>query len=82
MKQKILIVACIVLACLAGYFGHKTYQLIELIKHGPPIHKIVIEGAGIKAHVDEKDTWGTVAKALALFLGGYAGIKLINKYIK
>ena len=44
--------------------------------------KAEIEVAGISAHVDKEDNWGTIGMVVVLVLSVYLGIRLINKYIK
>jgi hypothetical protein len=41
-----------------------------------------VSALGIAIQISENDSWKTVGMMLTTFLGLFAGIKIINKYIK
>ena len=47
-----------------------------------PDKKASVEVRGVKVVVDKNDNWETIGMIVVLVLVVYAGIKIINKYIK
>lgn len=80
--KRILIGLLILLVCYVAVINVvDLYQ--EIFR---PVPMLVMNasamGSSVGLTIDESDSWITVIKSIALVLGIFLGIKIINKYIK
>ena len=78
------LIICLLVLLVSYVVAINLYDLYqELVR---PVPMLVVNasamGASIDVKIDEADSWTTVIKTIAIILGTFLGIKLINKYIK